>query len=230
MSQAMILFDLDGTLADTNRDLHATMNYILNQYGCDRVETDQVRHMIGGGARMILKRGFDENKFEISDSELDIATERFVDYYDQHIDDETVLFNNVENILKAAKRDAIKMAVITNKREGLAAKLLFRLNIHHYFDVLIGGDTLPERKPNPLPILEAIKRLGGTAKNAIMIGDSEADTASAMKANVSCICVSFGYRRVTLEELNADSIIDDFAQLPQAMATLKPDLFSDFRV
>lgn len=230
MSQAMILFDLDGTLADTNRDLHATMNYILNQYGCDRVETDQVRHMIGGGARMILKRGFDENKFEISDSELDIATERFVDYYDQHIDDETVLFNNVENILKAAKRDAIKMAVVTNKREGLAAKLLFRLNIHHYFDVLIGGDTLPERKPNPLPILEAIKRLGGTAKNAIMIGDSEADTASAMKANVSCICVSFGYRRVTLEELNADSIIDDFAQLPQAMATLKPDLFSDFRV
>jgi phosphoglycolate phosphatase len=230
MSQAMILFDLDGTLADTNRDLHATMNYILNQYGCDRVETDQVRHMIGGGARMILKRGFDENKFEISDSELDIATERFVDYYDKHIDDETVLFNNVENILKAAKRDAIKMAVVTNKREGLAAKLLFRLNIHHYFDVLIGGDTLPERKPNPLPILEAIKRLGGTAKNAIMIGDSEADTASAMKANVSCICVSFGYRRVTLEELNADSIIDDFAQLPQAMATLKPDLFSDFRV
>jgi len=230
MSQAMILFDLDGTLADTNRDLHATMNYILNQYGCDRVETDQVRHMIGGGARMILKRGFDENKFEISDSELDIATERFVDYYDQHIDDETVLFNNVEIILKAAKRDAIKMAVVTNKRESLAAKLLFRLNIHHYFDVLIGGDTLPERKPNPLPILEAIKRLGGTAKNAIMIGDSEADTASAMKANVSCICVSFGYRRVTLEELNADSIIDDFAQLPQAMATLKPDLFSDFRV
>ena len=179
---------------------------------------------------MILKRGFDANNFQISNTELDIATERFVDYYDQHIDDKTVLFNHVEDVLKAAKRDGIKMAVVTNKRESLAAKLLFRLNIHHYFDTLIGGDTLSQRKPDPLPILETLRRLGGSPHNAIMLGDSEADTLSANAAKVTCVCVSFGYRRVSLDALGADAIIDDFADLPETLARLKPELFSGFKL
>lgn len=225
MAGYALLFDLDGTLADTHTDLHATMNVILAQYGCPHVETDRVRHMIGGGARAILKRGFDVHEFAISDDELDRATEQFVDYYDRHIDDHTQLFENVEAILRSAREKNIALAMITNKRESLAAKLAFRLNIHQYFDLLIGGDTLSARKPDALPITTALSRLGVAPENAIMIGDSEADTVSARAASIHSICVSFGYRRVSLEELGADAIIDHYRELPDAIAKVKGPTF-----
>lgn len=224
MPASALLFDLDGTLADTHKDLHATMNVILQRYGCPSVETDRVRHMIGGGARAILQRGFSVHNFAVSSTQLDEATEQFVDYYDQHIDDFTTIFDGVRDILNMAKACDMRLAVITNKRESLAAKLLFRLDLHQYFDLLIGGDTLASRKPDPLPITTALARLGVEAPHAVMLGDSEADTESARRANVACICVSFGYRRVSLEELGADAIIDAYSDLPAALARLKGDL------
>jgi len=223
MQPSALLFDLDGTLADTHSDLHATMNVILERYGCPSVETDRVRHMIGGGARAILQRGFAVHDFAISEAQLDEATEQFVDYYDQHIDDYTTVFDGVREILNTAKAKNMRLAVITNKRESLAAKLLFRLDLHQFFDLLIGGDTLVARKPDPLPITTALERLGVDASRAIMLGDSEADTQSARAAQVACICVSFGYRRVSLEDLGADAIIDSFRDLPAAIQILKRD-------
>jgi HAD superfamily hydrolase (TIGR01549 family) len=150
MHPSALLFDLDGTLADTHSDLHATMNVILARYGCPNVATDRVRHMIG----------FAVHDFAISDTQLDEATEQFVDYYDQHIDDYTTVFDGVREILENAKAQNMRLAVITNKRESLAAKLLFRLDLHQFFDLLIGGDTLVARKPDPLPITSALERLG----------------------------------------------------------------------
>ena len=117
------------------------------------------------------------------------------------------------------------MAVVTNKRESLSAKLLFRLGLHHYFDVLVGGDTLPKRKPDPDTIDLALQRLGVPPQDAIMVGDSEADTGGAIAANVASICVSFGYRRVSLEALQADAIIDDYNEFAEAAKRLKPGLF-----
>ena len=109
------------------------------------------------------------------------------------------------------------MGVVTNKREGLAAKLLFRLNLQGYFDVLIGGDTLATRKPEPETVHSAMTKLGGTPQDTVLLGDSEADTGAARAAGVKCVCVSFGYRRVPLEELGADAIIDDYAELPKTL-------------
>jgi phosphoglycolate phosphatase len=229
MHPSALLFDLDGTLADTHSDLHATMNVILERYGCPSVATDRVRHMIGGGARAILQRGFAVHDFSVSDAQLDEATEQFVDYYDQHIDDFTSVFDGVREILENAKRQNMRLAVITNKRESLAAKLLFRLDLHQFFDLLIGGDTLAARKPDPLPITTALERLGVDAARAIMLGDSEADTESARAAQVACICVSFGYRRVSLEELGADAIIDSYSELPAAIEALKGDSLPSLR-
>ena len=229
MHPSALLFDLDGTLADTHSDLHATMNVILARYGCPNVATDRVRHMIGGGARAILQRGFAVHDFAISDTQLDEATEQFVDYYDQHIDDYTTVFDGVREILENAKAQNMRLAVITNKRESLAAKLLFRLDLHQFFDLLIGGDTLVARKPDPLPITTALERLGVDPARTIMLGDSEADTESARAANVACICVSFGYRRVSLEELGADAIIDAYSELPAVLEALKGDLLPSLR-
>jgi phosphoglycolate phosphatase len=115
--------------------------------------------------------------------------------------------------------------VVTNKRESLSAKLLYRLGLQGYFDALVGGDTLPKRKPDPDTIELALARLGCAPQDAIMVGDSEADSDGARAANVACICVSFGYRRVSLEELKADAIIDDYAEFAAAAKAIKPGLF-----
>lgn len=222
---AALLFDLDGTLADTKPDLHAAMNYILRKNGLDEVSGDATQNLIGGGARVILQRGLLENGVTWPDDQLDAATEEFVLYYDQNIDDHTQLYPNLMPILDAARAGGILMGVVTNKRESLSAKLLFRLGIHSYFDVLVGGDTLPKRKPDPDTIEEALKRLNASPQDAIMVGDSEADTGGAMAANVASICMSFGYRRVSLDELQADAIIDDFSEFAVAAKRLKPGLF-----
>ena len=220
-----LLFDLDGTLADTKPDLHAAMNYVLTKNGLAEVPDTAITNMIGGGAREIIKRGLSENGVTWDDAKLDSATEEFVLWYDQNIDANTVIYPNLMPVLDAAKAAGIPMGVVTNKRESLSAKLLFRLGLQSYFDTLVGGDTLPRRKPDPDTIDEALRRLGENPEDAIMVGDSEADTGGAIAANVACICVSFGYRRVSLEDLKADALIDDYAEFAAAAKRLKPGLF-----
>lgn len=222
---AALLFDLDGTLADTKPDLHAAMNFVLRQNGLDEVPDEAITNMIGGGARMILQRGLEANETRWDDAKLDAATEEFVLWYDQNIDGHTKIYPNLLPILDAAKAAQIPMAVVTNKRESLSAKLLYRLGLQGYFDALVGGDTLPKRKPDPDTIELALARLGCAPQDAIMVGDSEADSDGARAANVACICVSFGYRRVSLEELKADAIIDDYAEFAAAAKAIKPGLF-----
>lgn len=224
MTQYTLLFDLDGTLADTNLDLHTAMNHVLALYGYAPISDDRCRNMIGGGARTILTRGFAEHNHELSNTELDTATALFVDWYEQNIDAHTRLYPHVENLLKRAHHADIALAVITNKRESLAAKLLFRLGVHRYFATLIGGDTLATCKPAPEPIIEALHRLKTSPANAIMLGDSENDTQSARASGVQSCCVSFGYRRVPIEELGADAIIDDFAAFDEALKQLHPEM------
>jgi phosphoglycolate phosphatase len=222
---AALLFDLDGTLADTKPDLHAAMNFVLRQNGLDEVPDETITNMIGGGARMILQRGLEANETKWDDAKLDAATEEFVLWYDQNIDGHTKIYPNLLPILDAAKAAKIPMAVVTNKRESLSAKLLYRLGLQGYFDALVGGDTLPKRKPDPDTIELALARLGCAPQDAIMVGDSEADSDGARAANVACICVSFGYRRVSLEELKADAVIDDYAEFAAAAKAIKPGLF-----
>lgn len=222
---AALLFDLDGTLADTKPDLHAAMNFVLRQNGLDEVPDEAITNMIGGGARMILQRGLEANETKWDDAKLDEATEEFVLWYDQNIDGHTKIYPNLMPILDAAKAAQIPMAVVTNKRESLSAKLLYRLGLQGYFEALVGGDTLPKRKPDPDTIELALARLGCAPQDAIMVGDSEADSEGARAANVACICVSFGYRRVSLEELKADAIIDDYAEFAAAAKAIKPGLF-----
>jgi phosphoglycolate phosphatase len=222
---AALLFDLDGTLADTKPDLHAAMNFVLRQNGLDEVPDEAITNMIGGGARMILQRGLEANETKWDDAKLDEATEEFVLWYDQNIDGHTKIYPNLMPILDAAKAAQIPMAVVTNKRESLSAKLLYRLGLQGYFEALVGGDTLPKRKPAPDTIELALARLGCAPQDAIMVGDSESDSEGSRAANVACICVSFGYRRVSLEELKADAIIDDYAEFAAAAKAIKPGLF-----
>lgn len=225
MPRPTLLFDLDGTLADTAADLCNTLNVILELHGRERVPQERVRHLVGGGARLLLERGFRETGEPASDALLDRSFHEFLDYYDHHIADHTKLWPGVREQLDLLTERGALMAVCTNKVEGLSRKLLEMLSIDHYFPVVIGGDTLPVKKPDPEHLFEAIRRLGGENVHSVMVGDSETDVHAAKNARLPSICVTFGYTRVPVAELGAEATIDHFDQFPAALAKTLPAHF-----
>lgn len=225
MSRPVVLFDLDGTLADTAADLCETMNVILEMHGRTRVDEARVRHLVGGGARLLLDRGYRDTGEAADDALLDQSFDEFIDYYGRHIADHTKLWPGVRDQLDILQKRGALMAVCTNKVEGLSRKLLEMLGIDHYFPVVIGGDTLPVKKPDPEHLFEAIRQLGGERKDAVMVGDSEADVDAAKNAGLPSICVTFGYTRTPVAELGADVTIDHFDAFPAALAKLLPAHF-----
>lgn len=228
MSRPTILFDLDGTLADTAADLCETMNVILARHGRRRVSEARVRHLVGGGARLLMERGFRETGEPASEALIDQAFDEFIAYYSEHIADHTVLWPGMEDTLKRLEEADALLAVCTNKAERLSRQLLEKLAIDRYFPVVIGGDTLPVKKPDPEHLFEAVRLLGGDRGAAVMVGDSEADIGAAKNARIPSICVSFGYTRVPVSELGADIVIDHFDEFPRALATLMPSHFGDW--
>lgn len=229
MTAASLLFDLDGTLADTAGDLCETTNVILTRHGRERVSEARIRNLVGGGARLLLQRGFAETGAEATEPQLDQMFQEFIEYYTAHIADHSKLWPGIEPLLTRLADEDVKLAVCTNKAEGLARQLLSELRIDHYFPVVIGGDTLPVKKPDPQHLLEAIRLLGGEHASAIMVGDSEADVDAAINAKIPSICVSFGYCRQPVKELGANIIIDHFDEFPAALAQLLPEHFGSWR-
>ena len=229
MTSASLLFDLDGTLADTAGDLCETMNVILTRHGRERVPESRVRHLVGGGARLLMQRGFAETGTPATEEQLDQLFQEFIEYYSAHIADHTKLWPGIEPLLTRLRDEDVKLAVCTNKVEHLARQLLGELRIDHYFPVVIGGDTLPVKKPDPEHLFEAVRLLGGERSSAIMVGDSETDIDAALNAKMPSICVSFGYSRQPVPELGADVIIDHFDEFPAALARLLPSHFEGWR-
>lgn len=229
MTNPTLLFDLDGTLADTAGDLCETTNVILARNGRRRVPEARVRHLVGGGARLLLERGFAETGAPADEALLDRSLEEFLAYYGAHIADHTKLWPGVEALLQRLTDADVGLAVCTNKVEGLSRQLLEQLGIDRYFPVVIGGDTLAVKKPDPEHLFEAVRLLGGDRAATIMVGDSETDINAAKNARIPSICVSFGYTRVPVPELGADIIIDHFDEFPAAIAALLPEHFSGWR-
>lgn len=221
-----LIFDLDGTLADTAADLCETMNVVLQRHGRARVPEAEVRGLVGGGARLLMDRGFRATGEPASDALLDQLFEEFIGYYSDHIADHTTLFPGLLDQLERLSASGALLAVCTNKVEALSHQLLDRLDIARFFPVVIGGDTLPVKKPRPDPLWECVTRLGGDRASAVMIGDSETDTGAAIAAGMPSVAVSFGYRRVSLDELGAAHIIDHFDQLPAALEAVLPGRFA----
>ncbi|MFZ3033027.1 MAG: HAD family hydrolase [Parvibaculum sp.] len=229
MTSASLLFDLDGTLADTAGDLCETMNVILTRHGRERVPESRVRHLVGGGARLLMQRGFAETGVEATEAQLDQLFQEFIEYYSAHIADHTKLWPGIEPLLMRLADEGVGLAVCTNKVEHLARQLLSKLRIDHYFPVVIGGDTLPVKKPDPEHLFEAVRLLGGDRASAIMVGDSETDIDAALNAKMPSICVSFGYSRQPVPELGADVVIDHFEEFPAALVRLLPGHFGGWR-
>ena len=213
----VVVFDLDGTLADTAPDLAAVLNHVLRELGRPEVPAESVRHLVGHGAKALLRNGLAASG-EAPEELVEAGFPIYLDYYAAHICVATRPYPRVEAALDRLAAQGVRLAVCTNKIERLTHLLLDALGWSGRFDAVVGGDTLPTRKPDAAPLIEAIARAGGG--RAASVGDSITDAETARAAGVPFVAVSFGFSDRPVRELGADALIDHFDELDAALARL----------
>lgn len=208
-----LVLDLDGTLVDTAGDLVATLNVILNKEGLPGLAFDEARGMIGNGARAMLQAGLAAHGKVPPPERIEALFNEFVAHYTAHIADLSAPFPGALAALDRFAADGWRLAICTNKLEGLARHLLGQIGIADRFASIAGQDTFGIRKPDPRHITETIRAAGGEPARAIMVGDSDLDITAAQAAAIPAIGVSFGYSPVPIGELGPDHVIGHFDEL-----------------
>ncbi len=215
-----IIFDLDGTLVDSARDLSRALNHVLQQNGRSGIDISRVRNMVGDGARALIVKGFTETGTLPSDAEIDAIQTIFLDYYYDTMTAEDILFPGAANVVKKLAAQKIPLGLCTNKALRLTEKLMEEIGLASYFSVLTAGDSFDFRKPDPRHLTATLDRMNCSSQNAIMVGDSASDIIAAQKAAIPVIGVSFGYTKTPIAELNPDIIIDHYDEFFDALDTL----------
>lgn len=205
-------FDLDGTLIDTSGDLTAAVNHVLENVGRPPLSSDTVKQHIGGGAKLMLQQGL-EATGGIPDGDFKPLYRELLRYYEANVSTHSRPFDGALALLDHLDSIGVHYAVVTNKFENLAVKLLTDLNLAHRMGCILGADTLGKEnaKPSGAPIFEMVKRCGGG--RAAYVGDSIYDMMAARNAGVPSVAVSFGFLHGPVGDMGADAIIDHFDEL-----------------
>ena len=214
-NKKLFIFDLDGTLVDTAPDFKNSINYMLNELNESEVALEEIRNWVGYGARELIRRTVVDKNIPHDEQRIEEMLKIFLLHYTHNIDDDSVLFNNVRNVLEFLKDNGIKLAVCTNKMERLSNILLEKLNVLHMFDYLVGGDSLSKNKPDPFPLLNICEKLNTEISDSIMIGDSLTDLNAGKGAGMPVVLVSYGYTDNKDIYNEADLVINDFSQLKE---------------
>ncbi len=225
-SAPLLVFDLDGTLAETAGDLVRTLNYILDREGLPPVAFEEARKMVGQGSRALIQAGFGKAGLTIEGAPLEKLFRDFLDYYEANIAVESHLFEGVVASLDRFEAAGWRFAVCTNKVEHPSVRLLTELGIAERFRAICGQDTFRVdgqgiAKPDPRHILMTIAKAGGDPARSIMVGDSRFDIEAAQRAKVPVVAVEFGYTDESVQTFNPDRVIAHFDQLWDAVAELE---------
>lgn len=219
-SAPLVIFDLDGTLADTAGDLMGALNAVLAQDDVAPLPLDQARTLLGAGGRALIERGFAVSGRSLDERRLGELYRDFLAHYEAHILDCTTVFPNAIAALDRLETDGCRFAVCTNKMERTANILLEALRIHHRFAAVCGQDTFAFHKPDGRTLPAVVAQAGGAMRLSLMVGDSISDIAAAHNAGIPVIAVDFGYTDVPVTELGPDAVISDFRDLPDAVKAL----------
>lgn len=217
-----VIFDLDGTLADTSGDLIAAANACFAALGhgdmLDAVK-DQLTAFHGG--RAMLRLGFSRlNGGTVDEADVDREFPNLLDAYETDIDRHTRLYPGALEAVGRLQQSGYAVGICTNKPEYLARLLLTRMGILDRFPSLIGADTLPTRKPDPAPFVAAAQGAGGDPAHAVLIGDTETDRLTARAAGVPCILVGFGPEGQGVSRLKPEAMLDHFDDLDAVVERL----------
>jgi phosphoglycolate phosphatase len=220
-SPPVLVFDLDGTLAETAGDLMGTLNVILAREGLTPLPLASARSLLGAGARALIARGFAMAGRTLAPDRLQTLFEEFLVHYNAHIADHSFLFPGVEAALDRAAAAGFRLAVCTNKLEHSSHLLLRALGVADRFGFVCGQDTFGVAKPDPTPLIETVAQAGGALADAIMVGDSGTDVETARAAGIPVIAVDFGYTDRPIAEFAPDRIISHFDALWDAVASIR---------
>ncbi len=219
-TQPTIVFDLDGTLAETAGDLMGALNWVLRRDAIAPLPVAQARSLLGAGGRALIRRGYASAGHAPSDARLEELFHDFLAYYEAHIVDHSTLFPGVPEALDRLAAQGFGLAVCTNKMEHTARKLLGELGIAERFRAICGQDTFAQSKPDARALTGAIGLAGGDVGRAVMVGDSLTDIATAKAAGVPVVAVDFGYTDRPVADLDPDRVISHFDDLFDAVEAL----------
>jgi len=218
--RATLVFDLDGTLAETAPDIMATLNHLLVREGLAALPVSAARNLVGAGARALLERGFKAAGEPLGPERLEALFQDFFVHYLDHVADSSHLFEGAEAALRRCREEGFALAVCTNKPEPHSRALIEKLGALPLFDAIAGRETFAFCKPDPRHITETIRLAGGDPARSIMVGDSRTDVDAARGAGIPVIGVTFGYTDTPMRELAPDRIISHFDELRGAVRAL----------
>ena len=211
----MLMFDLDGTVADTCADLAGAVNHVRAEHGLAPLSVAKVTSLLGNGLKDLTTRTFaDAPSFDV-----DAVTERVRDYYWSHVVVKTCLYDGVLETLAHLKEAGYKLSVVTNKPEGPAKTIMDTLGVGAYLDCLIGGGHCAKLKPDPEPLFAALKETGCDAASSWIIGDNWTDLGAAANAGVKACFCTYGYG--SKRDYAFDVEIASFRELENVLLTTK---------
>jgi phosphoglycolate phosphatase len=211
-----VIFDLDGTLADTSRDLIEAANACFTALG-HAAPLDPVADAATAfrGGRAMLSLGFSRLEGRADPALVDREYPLLLRYYEDAIDRHTRLYPGAEAAIEALLADGFAVGICTNKPARLAEILMRRLGVRTLFGSLVGADTLPVRKPDPAPYRLAVEEAGGVLTRSMLIGDTVTDRETARAAGVPCALVTFGPDGAGVRDLAPEALLDHFDALPE---------------
>ncbi len=185
-----VLFDLDGTLADTAPDLAFALNSVLQEQGREPLPYENIRPVVSHGGIALIKHGF---AIDESHADFPALRQRLLDIYRANITRETTLFSGMAELIEQLEQRGLNWGVVTNKPEWLTEPLLEELGVRQRAATVVSGDTLPERKPHPAPMLLACNQAGSEAAECLYVGDAQRDIEAGRNAGMHTLVALFGY-------------------------------------
>ncbi|MEN8625497.1 phosphoglycolate phosphatase [Psychrobacter proteolyticus] len=218
MNKQLLIFDFDGTLIDSVPDLADATNAMLTTLGKDTYPIETIRNWIGNGSRLLVERAL-VGKVEVAEGELtveeaDHAEQIFFEAYKNLSGSKTVAYPDVDDGLKKLHAAGYTLALVTNKPIRFVPKILLSFGWQDLFSEVMGGDSLPVKKPDPTPLLHVCETLNVSVEQSVMIGDSRNDMLAGQNANMDTLGLSYGYNYgQDIRELNPTEAFDHFSDL-----------------
>lgn len=212
LDSCLVIFDLDGTLIDSAGDICLAVNGLLSELECPPLTLDEVRGFVGEGARRLVEKLLAARPEARTD--VDSALARFLHLYETTPTTHTTLYPGLRATLEVLLAEGATLAVCTNKPGTATRNVLRELDLARYFEIVIAGDTLPVRKPDPGMIDAVVALAGHATRHVVLVGDSEIDAATAIAAEIPFILMTYGYRHKPGDEIPATHRIDHMADLP----------------
>lgn len=217
----MALIDVDGTLVDSVPDLAYCVDEMMRQLGLPVRGEDSVRLWVGNGVQRLVERALTDDLEGMPEQALfDKAYPIFLDLYAVNTSQRSALYPGVREGLDHLKACGIRLGCVTNKAEQFTLPLLKDLGIHDEFEIVVAGDTLPKKKPDPLPLLHAAEQMGVSPQQSVMLGDSKSDVKAARAADFRIICMTYGYNHgEDIRDYSPDAVMDSMTELKNHFKT-----------